>query len=174
MKSAWLILGNQLFPPDSLPQELPRQVFMAEDYGLCTHFKYHKHKIILFLTAMRRYSKELKNLKYDVHYEFLTQTNYDLSYEDKLLQFAKKYKISELVCFEIEDKFMEKRILDFCEKRKFFGIGSAFIPVYYCNNKQANSSKKAATKRPIVPLEGGNSMNAKKGHSSHSPNSPCG
>jgi hypothetical protein len=34
------------------------------------------------------------------------------------------------------------------------------------------SKNAAATKRPIVPLEGGNSMNAKKGYSSHSPNSP--
>ena len=36
----------------------------------------------------------------------------------------------------------------------------------------SKSQPKAATKRPIVPLEGGNSMNAKKGYSSHSPNSP--
>ena len=36
----------------------------------------------------------------------------------------------------------------------------------------SKSQPKAATKRPIVPLRGGNSMNAKKGYSSHSPNSP--
>ena len=36
----------------------------------------------------------------------------------------------------------------------------------------SKASKRAATKSPIVPLEGGNSMNAKKGYSSHSPNSP--
>ena len=36
----------------------------------------------------------------------------------------------------------------------------------------SKSQPKAATKNPIVPLEGGNSMNAKKGYSSHSPNSP--
>ena len=36
----------------------------------------------------------------------------------------------------------------------------------------SKSQPKAATKSPIVPLEGGNSMNAKKGYSSHSPNSP--
>ena len=36
----------------------------------------------------------------------------------------------------------------------------------------SKSQPKAATKSPIVPLEGGNSMNAKKKYSSHSPNSP--
>ena len=36
----------------------------------------------------------------------------------------------------------------------------------------SKSQPKAATKSPIVPLEGGNLMNAKKEYSSHSPNSP--
>ena len=64
MKSAWIILGNQLFPQETLPKNIPELVFMAEDFGLCTHFKYHKHKIILFLTSMRRYAALLKKAKF--------------------------------------------------------------------------------------------------------------
>lgn len=116
MKKAAIILGNQLFPIESLPDSFPKLVFMAEDHELCTHFKYHKHKIILFLTSMRRYAKELKGLKMDVHYEALTKANKKLSYEDKLELFISKHKISKLISFEIEDKFMEKRLHSFCKK----------------------------------------------------------
>jgi hypothetical protein len=42
-----------------------------------------------------------------------------------------------------------------------------FFVKYDCIKKPAKSSEKAATKSPIVPLGGGNSMNAKKGYSSH-------
>jgi deoxyribodipyrimidine photolyase-related protein len=102
---------------------------MAEDHGLCTHFKYHKHKIILFLTAMRRYAAELKKSKFEVHYEFLKKTNTHLSYEEKLKSFVTKNKITSLTCFEIEDKFMEKRILDFCKKEKI-GIEILESPMF--------------------------------------------
>jgi deoxyribodipyrimidine photolyase-related protein len=118
MKTAWLILGNQLFPAHLNRKSLPAQVFMAEDHGLCTHFKYHKHKIILFLTAMRRYANELKELGCEVTYLKLSKTNIALTYEQKLSDFIQKNNISELKCFEIEDKFMEKRLIDFCKKKK--------------------------------------------------------
>lgn len=117
MKKAALILGNQLFPTDSIPESFPKLVFMAEDHELCTHFKYHKHKIILFLTSMRKYAKELKSLKMDVHYEVLTAANQKLSFEEKLEKFISKNKISSLTTYEIEDKFMETRLVDFCKKK---------------------------------------------------------
>ena len=33
---------------------------MAEDYNLCTYEKHHKHKLVLFLSAMRKYAASLK------------------------------------------------------------------------------------------------------------------
>ncbi|NBX76545.1 MAG: cryptochrome/photolyase family protein [Proteobacteria bacterium] len=118
MNAAWLILGNQLFPEHLQKKTAPEKVFMAEDHELCTHFKYHKHKIILFLTAMRRYARELKDLGSDVHYVELNAKNANKSYEEKLKDFVKKEKINQLICFEIEDKFMESRIVDFCRVGK--------------------------------------------------------
>lgn len=118
MNSAWLILGNQLFPCHLNKKKVPRRVFMAEDHGLCTHFKYHKHKIILFLTAMRRYANELKELGCDVTYLELSKKDSALSYEEKLNAFILKHRISSLECFEIEDKFMEQRLTDFCKQKK--------------------------------------------------------
>ncbi|NBX93942.1 MAG: cryptochrome/photolyase family protein [Proteobacteria bacterium] len=118
MKTARLILGNQLFPQTLKKTGLPAIVFMAEDYGLCTHFKYHKHKIILFLTAMRRYAEALRQLGVEVHYDKLTPSNVRLSYEDKLHAFIKTNRIDRLVTFDIEDKFMEDRLQSFAQDNK--------------------------------------------------------
>jgi deoxyribodipyrimidine photolyase-like uncharacterized protein len=41
---------------------------MAEDHELCTYYRFHKHKIILFLAAMRTYADELKAAGYRVQY----------------------------------------------------------------------------------------------------------
>ena len=58
----FLILGNQLFNPKLIPADLKSSYFMmVEDLGLCTHFKYHKHKLIHFLASMRHYFDELNN-----------------------------------------------------------------------------------------------------------------
>ena len=41
------ILGNQLFDPKVLLKNHCTHVFMAEDFGLCTHHNYHKLKLFL-------------------------------------------------------------------------------------------------------------------------------
>ena len=57
--NTFVILGNQLFDPQLLKEKGCEQVFMAEDFGLCTYEKHHKLKIYLFLCAMREYKDEL-------------------------------------------------------------------------------------------------------------------
>lgn len=118
MRKAWIILGNQLFPEHLTKTNRPELVFMAEDHELCTHFKYHKHKLILFLASMRRFCEELEELGTKVSYYRLDADNRHLSYEDKLLKFIQTEKVTQLVCFEIEDKFMEKRLLSFCKSHR--------------------------------------------------------
>ena len=46
----FVILGNQLFHPKELKKLGCEEVFMAEDYGLCTYEKHHKLKLYLYLT----------------------------------------------------------------------------------------------------------------------------
>ena len=89
---------------------------MAEDFELCTYEKHHKHKLILFLSSMRKYASELKSKKFNVKYYQLNKKNIKLTYEDKLSEFIKNKKISEINMFEVEDKFFEKRILNFSKK----------------------------------------------------------
>ncbi len=70
-----VILGSQLFPLEKLKERLSPglglTIFMREDEELCTHFKYHKHKILFFLSAMRGYAQELRKAGYEVIYESL-------------------------------------------------------------------------------------------------------
>ncbi len=115
--SLLVILGNQLFPLSYLPkQKMP--VFMAEDSGLCTHFKYHKHKLILFLAAMREHAADLKRAKWQVDYRALSETGDDDPYEAKLADAVRRSRAKQIVTFEIEDKWFEARLGQFCEAQK--------------------------------------------------------
>ncbi len=115
-----LVLGNQLFKPSiwspGLEKQGPFKVFMREDRELCTYYKFHKHKIIFFLAAMRAYREELASEKIQVHYEELEASKF--SYEQHLLNYLKKEKAKTVYSFEIEDKFFEKRIKDVLKKEQ--------------------------------------------------------
>jgi deoxyribodipyrimidine photolyase-related protein len=116
-----LILGDCLFSDHkTLEPDKDTIFFMSEDVGLCTHFKYHKHKIIFFLSAMREHALQIKK-KYKLHYEHLDNTSYD----SKLLKAVKRYKIKEIVTYDISDKFFEKKIKGICKKNK---IGLKIVP----------------------------------------------
>lgn len=112
IQTAVLILGNQLFPIESLQQKLPKtgtlRIFMREDEELCTHFKYHQHKIIFFLAAMRQYANELRAAGFEVYYEKLGE--YPGPFESRWMEFVKNSQTKKLFWFEIEDRFFEKRI----------------------------------------------------------------
>ena len=115
-KPLFIILGNQLFPLNEFSSYKDSYFLMAEDFELCTYEKHHKHKLILFLSSMRKYASELKGKKFNVKYYQLNKKNIKLTYEDKLSEFIKNKKISEINMFEVEDKFFEKRILNFSKK----------------------------------------------------------
>ena len=117
-KPLFIILGNQLFPLNEISYYKDSYFFMAEDKELCTYEKHHKHKLILFLSSMRKYASELKSKKFHVTYYQLNKKNINLTYEDKLSEFIKSKDISEIKMFEIEDKFFEKKILQFLKKEK--------------------------------------------------------
>jgi deoxyribodipyrimidine photolyase-related protein len=109
--NALLILGNQLFPKLAV-ENVP--IFMAEDHGLCTHYRYHKHKILFFLLSMRRYHSSLMQARQTVHYEPLTDHS---SLNSKLIRFIEENHIKTLHCYEIEDKFFETGLRQSLQKQ---------------------------------------------------------
>jgi deoxyribodipyrimidine photolyase-related protein len=141
-----LILGNQLFSPEHLPSPATR-VFMAEDLGLCTYEKHHQQKIVLFLAAMRAYADELRVAGYDVDYVVLDPAD-TRSYEDKLAAVLDENSVAELVHFEIEDKAMEERIVDFAEARKLTRT-ELRSPMFTCT-RQDFATWNNGRKRPFM------------------------
>ncbi|HHP7241404.1 MAG TPA: cryptochrome/photolyase family protein [Cyclobacteriaceae bacterium] len=117
-KRLFLILGDSLYPAHEnlLDEDL---IFMAEDYGLCTHYRYHKHKIVLFLAAMRNHADELIAKGKNIVYRKLQKRGEQPSYEDKLTGVLDKQpSIQELVTYEIEDHFFKERIQQLAKDRQ--------------------------------------------------------
>ena len=108
----FVILGNQLFPPPRLPPPDQAKIFMAEDMGLCTYERHHQQKIVLFLAAMREYADELRSAGYTVDYRELDAADTS-SYEQKLLSSVEAAGSTTLQHFEVEDKAMEARLIEF-------------------------------------------------------------
>jgi len=109
MRSLFVILGNQLFDTKYIRDFKNSTFFMCEDYELCTYQRHHKLKILLFLSSMRSYADLLKNEKYKIKY-FDLDNDFKVPYERKLKNFIIKNNITELITFEIEDKFFENKI----------------------------------------------------------------
>ncbi|MFP5519306.1 MAG: cryptochrome/photolyase family protein [Bdellovibrionia bacterium] len=109
-KSLFIIFGSQLFDPKFLQNHSDHQFYMAECFELCTYYKFHKQKIAFFLSSMRHYAQELRELQFSLHYTHLEETMPSQKYVDLLRDFLINASPETLTCFEIEDKFMEQEI----------------------------------------------------------------
>lgn len=112
MKELTIILGNQLFDY-KFYRDLPNDVFMCEDMELCTHFKYHKHKIMHFLVSMREYADLLKERGKNVTYVKLSKQKQYISCLEKVI---KQNSITHVHLYEIEDLFFELKLSELFEK----------------------------------------------------------
>ncbi len=139
-----LILGSQLFPVHFYQDA--EHIFMCEDLGLCTHFRYHKHKLIFFLAAMRNYRDTLSsNPGKTVHYFELDP---DVSFFRRLRLTIDEKSVSALQCFEIEDKFFEKALEEFCQD---LGIKLSIAPSpMFLVTRDAFREYKQRVKKPFM------------------------
>ena len=112
MKNLFIILGNQLFDPQLIKNTGCKNVFMAEDLGLCSYERHHKLKIYLFLCAMREYRDELKSEYISVHYKSLNDRQDKQSYLECVIEYILLHEITHINLFEIEDKAFEKVLLE--------------------------------------------------------------
>ncbi|MCX2744740.1 cryptochrome/photolyase family protein [Mangrovivirga sp. M17] len=116
-----LIAGDSLYDHDfkALSGNDNTLFFMAEDYELCTHFNYHKQKLIYFLSTMRNHRDELKSKGIDIKYYELSESNKHISYTEKITKtLDENPSISTIVSYEISDKFFEKSIIGYCNSKK--------------------------------------------------------
>ena len=131
MKSGLIVLGDQLFPVAFYKDQKDLPVFMAEDSGLATHYKYHKHKITFFFTSMRTYADHLTGKGFSVEYHKLSQA----TFFGLLEKFTKKHKLGRIVMAEVQDKFFEKELVSFCEKHKLV-LEFIGTPMFLCDRQQ--------------------------------------
>jgi len=116
-KRLFVVLGDQLFPHRHLAEYRDATFFLAEDYDLCSRVRHHKHKLILFLSAMRGYAVGLRREGLKVIYHRLEASMPDRGYEEKLDMALSECGATEIVHFEVEDAFMETRIADWADAR---------------------------------------------------------
>ena len=140
-KKLFVILGNQLFHPKELKKLGCEEVFMAEDYGLCTYEKHHKLKLYLYLTSMREYKDELESASIKVNYFKLEERKKHEEYSSFLIKFLKKQKISSINFFEIEDKPFEKSLIDALESSKI-SINTYDSPMFFLSKNEFKSLAK--------------------------------
>lgn len=111
MKTLFIILGNHLFD-FKYHKNTDYDFFMCEDISLCTHFKFHKHKIMHFLISMREYRDLIRTKDKNLYYYEIQENE---QYINVLKQTISKNKYKKILFFEIEDKFFEEIIINFCK-----------------------------------------------------------
>ncbi len=108
-----VLLGDQLFAPSLIAKLCPsRKVFMAESWDLCTHFAYHKQKILLFLASMRHYRDELRKAGFTVDYHSLDVKGERQSFTQIFADYARRDRTQKVYHFEISDRFFELAFLE--------------------------------------------------------------
>ena len=111
-----IILGNQLFSSSLIKPLLKNPIFMCESDDLCTHFNYHKLKLIFFLSAMRSFKDELIDLGVKCNYYPLPENKKQL-FIDVLSNYCKKHSVERIHIIEIEDLFFRKQLESFCSNQ---------------------------------------------------------
>ena len=114
-----IILGNQLFPMKYIKKTSCTDIFMCEDYELCTEYKHHKLKILMFFISMRNYKKELIKTGYNVHYHSIEDKDFKDNIENKLSKLVNSNSIKNIHQFELADNLLEER---FNKKDEFKNI----------------------------------------------------
>lgn len=132
VKKLGVILGNQLFETQYY-KDFPENIFMCEDQDLCTHFKYHKHKIIHFLASMREFKDGLT--KKNVFYHELESRPH---FFQALKSIVKKTKAKELMLYEVEDRFFEEAIINFADVNKL-KVTFLTSPMFLCSREEFKS-----------------------------------
>ncbi len=144
-----LVLGNQLFSTGYFPKLNSKEtrVFMREDVELCTHYKYHKQKIVFFLSAMRKYAQDLQASGLKIRYDKLGEDT--STFEEALVEFIGKEKIDHLYVFEIEDKFFEARVFDVVARIKGLQLTQVTSPMFLTTREQFKTYLQS-TKKPFM------------------------
>ncbi|MCA9508377.1 MAG: cryptochrome/photolyase family protein [Myxococcales bacterium] len=143
----FLLMGSHLFDPNHLAAFKDKIIVMIEDYGLCTHFRYHKQKLIFFLEAMRNHRDLLRSCGFNVHYSELKFNAKPIPFVKQLEKIIKQKNITELTSFSIEDKFFRQEINELCIKQNLSWM--VYDSPLFLNNER-EICEALSDKRPLM------------------------
>ena len=99
----FVMTGSHLFLREYLPKSVSTLYFLAEDYLEASRYRFHKHRLIFRIGAMRSYSRYLAAGNLPVYYVKMDEDPPETTYVEKLRQVVRQFGFRELVHFEIED-----------------------------------------------------------------------
>lgn len=115
VSDAVLVLGDQLVQGlPGLPNHAP--VFMQEDWELCTRTKHHKQKILLFLSAMAHFRRDLESQGRVVEYKGLVKTGPSLLHS--LAEWMKSNELTQLWTYPPHDPFFQSQLKAWAQREK--------------------------------------------------------
>lgn len=117
-KSLFLVQSDHLFPVESLKGHEQDLFLIIEDREHFARYRYHKHRLAFYLSAMRHYAHELRHHDLDVVYLELDEAK-DFTYEKIVDRVLKEGSFNKIVSFEVEDKDRERRLKKFCDDRDY-------------------------------------------------------
>ena len=111
-KTPFVIFPNQLFK-DTTALASVDEVYLIEETLFFKEFKFNKKKLILHRASMRYYADYLRRKRISVNYIETTSRDSDIR---NLLACLKKNSIHNFTHYDVCDNWLEKRILESCEK----------------------------------------------------------
>lgn len=145
-KKLVILPGDCLFERHPFETGSDTIYFMKEDMNLCTRFRYHQQKIVLFLASMRLHANRLRNDELRVHYIRIDEYPGE-SYFDSLLRFVKEEEVSHISTYEISDRFFREELLQCCSQN---GIEIQFHSNPSFLNTRENFSEYLNTSKPFL------------------------
>jgi deoxyribodipyrimidine photolyase-related protein len=134
-KTLFPILDNQLFHWRHLPPERSDvDYLMVEDRDLIASHRFHKHRIIHRLAAMRSHARSLRGAGFSLQYLTLEKASPDESYLQRLERILQEGDFDAIQHFEIEDRALEKSIARLARRR---GLRLKVLnsPMFICTRK---------------------------------------
>jgi deoxyribodipyrimidine photolyase-related protein len=105
--NCFIVLGNQLFLYEHFEghifDNMLMDIYMSEDFEFCSTLKFHKLRIIFFLSAMREQASMFANKGHKVTYHKLGEIEKKESYTERFVKYCLNNKKNIVHCFEIED-----------------------------------------------------------------------
>ncbi|MCM1983114.1 cryptochrome/photolyase family protein [Lyngbya confervoides] len=144
-----VLLGNMLFPRHEALPLAEHDIFMAEDAQFCRRIRYHKHKIILVLSAMRHHRDCLRSQGHVVHYWEIDETSPALSYEEKLSRTLAEHPSEAIHTYVVEDHAVRSRLEAFCN-REGLRLMTHESPLFLTTQAQFQEYRKAYKRYVMV------------------------